>query len=278
MICLGLTGYPLDHSLSPRLHAAAFTACGREGEYALFPVHPGNRQALGDLLSRIRKGELAGLNVTIPHKQTVIEFLDGLTPTAQSIGAVNTVYLQEGRLIGDNTDAPGFFSDLKKLLTRAPQGPGPKALVFGAGGSARAVVYALLKDGWHITLAARRIEQAGQLAACFPGVETTSPNLRSLQPADLQLIVNTTPLGMSPDTDRSPWPDGIPFPPRAAIYDLVYNPRQTKLVRDASRQGLPAATGLGMLVEQAALSFEIWTGCTPPRQAMIDALGETTDR
>src|SRR5262245_47903410 len=106
---LGLTGYPLSHSLSPKLHAAALDNCGLNGEYSLFPITPEDKPGLKDLLSRVRTGDIHGLNITIPHKQNVIEYLDELTPTAEAIGAVNTIYLREGKLTGDNTDAPGFL-------------------------------------------------------------------------------------------------------------------------------------------------------------------------
>lgn len=113
---LGLIGYPLGHSLSPKIHAAALRSCGLAGDYSLFPVHPDDAQGLRDLLARVRSGELQGLNVTIPHKQNVIPYLDELTSTAESIGAVNTIYLQENKLIGHNTDAPGFLADLKRAF------------------------------------------------------------------------------------------------------------------------------------------------------------------
>jgi shikimate dehydrogenase len=274
---LGLTGYPLSHSFSPRIHTAALQACGLEGDYSLFPVHPDNRQGLKDLLSRVRSGEIHGLNVTVPHKQNVIQFLDELTPTAAAIGAVNTIYLSNGKLMGDNTDAPGFLADLRKFLTTETRGHGDfNVLVLGAGGSAHAVVYALVNDGWTITVAARRIEQAQQLASHFEGVNAIESNLQTFHPSNLQLIVNTTPIGMTPDIAHSPWPEKFPFPPRAAIYDLVYNPPETKLVRDACLHGLPATTGLGMLIEQAALSFEIWTGCKPPREALLEAVNQSS--
>lgn len=276
MIQLGLTGYPLGHSLSPRIHRAALDACGLKGTYSLFPIDPNDKQGLKNLLDRLRSEEITGLNITIPHKQNVIPFLDELTPTAQTIGAVNTVYLQDNRLIGDNTDASGFLKDLKKILTTEPlRHREKKALVLGAGGSARAVVSALTNDGWEVTLTARRVEQAEQIAARFEGVNVQEWNIQTFQHSNLQLIVNTTPVGMTPHIDHSPWPENIPFPTRAAIYDLVYNPHQTKLVRDACAQGLPAATGLGMLVEQAALSFEIWTGCKPPREPLFESLNPT---
>ena len=283
MIHLGLIGYPLGHSLSPDIHNAALTACNLEGEYSLFPILPDDRLGLAELLSRVHTGDITGLNVTIPHKQNVIQFLDDLTPTARSIGAVNTIYLKEGRLIGENTDAPGFLLDLKRLLVKdGQQIENKNALVLGAGGSSRAVVYALLNDGWNICLAARRVEQAQQLAASltnfplpitvieFSNLGTDLDSL--LSPASL--LVNTTPAGMSPHVDQSPWPADLPLPPRAAIYDLVYNPRQTKLVSDARRQGLSATSGLGMLVEQAALAFKIWTGRDPSREVIFAAASQ----
>jgi shikimate dehydrogenase len=251
-------------------------SCGLDGRYSLFPIRPNDRDGLKNLLDRVRQGEIAGLNVTIPHKQNVISLLDELTPTAQAIGAVNTVYLRNDRLIGDNTDSAGFWHDLRKLFTLETQRREEfNALVLGAGGSARAVVYTLLTNGWQVTLAARRIEQARQLAAHFKGANIVAADIQTFQPLNLKLIVNTTPVGMSPNIDQSPWPENLPFPPGAAVYDLVYNPRETKLVSDACAQGLQAATGLGMLVEQAALSFEIWTACRPPCEALFEAANQT---
>ena len=158
MIQLGLIGYPLGHSLSPRIHEAALESSGLEGNYSLFPIEPDDRQALGSILVRVRNREIAGLNVTIPHKQNVMPILDELTPTARAIGAVNTIFLRDHKLVGDNTDAPGFLSDLKRFLTAETQRHGVfNVLVLGAGGSARAVVYALLHDNWNVTIVARRL-------------------------------------------------------------------------------------------------------------------------
>jgi shikimate dehydrogenase len=272
---LGVIGYPLGHSLSPQIHTAALQSCELKGEYSLFPIHPDDNQSLNDLLSRVRSGEIHGLNVTIPHKQNVIPYLDELTFTAEAIGAVNTIYLRGEKLIGGNTDAPGFLSDLKRFLTTAtPRHRDSDALVLGAGGSARAVVYALLNDGWKVTIAARRIEQAQYLADSFTSykLQIAELTLATLDLSKISLIVNTTPVGMTPNVDQSTWPENVEFPPDAAIYDLVYNPKETKLVRAARHQGLPATTGLGMLIEQAALSFKIWTGQTPFRETMRAAV------
>jgi shikimate dehydrogenase len=271
MIKLGLIGYPVNHSLSPAIQNAALKACGLEGDYSLFPVAPDDRQALISLLATVRSGELTGLNITIPHKQNVIPLMNELTPTAQAIGAVNVIYRRGDKLIGDNTDAPGFLADLKKFLTMASHEDDPgtarkgrprelSALVLGAGGSARSVVYALCNDGWRVTIAARRIEQAEELASQYKGIHVLELDSVSFQPADVDLIVNTTPVGMTPNVEQSPLPKNSALPKQTKVYDLVYNPRETKLVRDARAQGLQATTGLGMLIEQAALSFELWTG------------------
>ena len=268
---LGLIGYPLSHSLSPNIHTAALRACGFEGDYSLFPIYPEDKNGLQDLLSRVRSGETHGLNVTIPHKQNVISFLDKLTPTAEAIGAVNTIYLREGELIGDNTDAAGFLTDLKNFLaTAAQRNEANRALIVGAGGSARAVVYALLNDGWDVILTARRIEQAQHLAHSI--ANTKSPGVVSsftdVEFSKIALLVNTTPVGMTPNIDQSPLPENLSLPRHVSMYDLVYNPRETKLVKEARAQGLNATTGLGMLIEQAALSFELWTGHKPLREIM----------
>ena len=263
---LGLIGYPLGHSLSPALHQAALQACGLEGSYQLFsiPPLPEGRQSLEALLQRLRQADLQGLNVTIPHKQAVLHLVDELTPVAQAIGAVNTLYLRRGQLIGDNTDAAGFLADLAYL----PLSGERRALVLGAGGAACAVVYALLQDHWQVHIAARRPEQGTALAQSLSRVAqdaalTVSPLESSVlqkRTEKIHLIVNTTPLGMSPDTHSSPWPQDLPFPKEACLYDLVYNPAETALMQLAQAAGLPVRGGLGMLVEQAIRSFELWTG------------------
>ncbi len=271
---LGLVGYPLGHSLSPKIHTAALKACNLEGTYSLFPIPPEDKHGLKDLLARIRSGEIHGLNVTIPHKQNVIEFMDELTPTAKAIGAVNTIYMQEDKLIGDNTDAHGFLSDLKQAMSKDQSSIENRksAIVLGAGGSARAVVYALLNDGWNSTLAARRIEQAQQLANSFTNYQLPITNLTNLPLSTFHLIVNTTPLGMTPNIETSPLPENTVLSKNTFVYDLVYNPRETKLVRDAKAQGCRASTGLGMLIEQAALAFKKWTGHNPPRAVLYQAV------
>jgi len=286
MIKLGLIGFPVNHSLSPKIQNAALKACSLDGEYSLFPIAPNDMRGLKDLLARVRSGEITGVNVTIPHKQNVIQFLDELTPTAKAIGAVNIIYMRDDKVIGDNTDAPGFLSDLKKFIGTWELKIGKSALVLGAGGSARSVVYALCNDGWNVTVAARRLEQAQQLAQSFANYPLPITTFSDPQPSTLRhvtpsshsqgnafdLIVNTTPIGMSPNIDESPLPENTSLSRRSMIYDLVYNPRETKLVKDARAQGLKATTGLGMLIEQAMLGFELWTGNKLSREIFQNAV------
>jgi shikimate dehydrogenase len=288
---LGVTGFPLGHSLSPVLHAAALRDTGLSGEYRLYPVspQPSGESELDALMARLRRGSLDGLNVTIPHKQAVMPYLDELTPLARQIGAVNTIFHAGDRLIGDNTDAPGFMADLRAQWPQAVQAG--TAFVLGAGGSARAVVYALLMAGWRVTILARRIEPArliqagaaviqqaqGSSAPCnvlkWDALPEAIHSMNTLNTNDHScLIVNTTPVGMHPNVDYSPWPVGLPFPQQVFVYDLVYNPLETKLVRSARAGGVGASNGLGMLIEQAALAFERWTGMRPSTAAMRRAV------
>ena len=276
-LLLGLVGWPLGHSLSPRLHNAALAALNLPGEYRLYPVppFPEGKAHLSELLDDLRQGALHGLNVTIPHKQNVLALLDELTPTAAAIGAANLIYLKDGRLTGDNTDAAGFLADLQHCGLAAPISGSRAALVLGAGGSTRAIVYALVKAGWQVWIAARRVEQASALAASLQAAGTaiqTLPLQADTLTGPYDLIVNTTPVGMFPDVQSSPWPADLPFPPGAGVYDLVYNPDETVLVRLARAAGLRAANGLGMLVEQAAAAFETWTGRPAPLAAMWAAV------
>ena len=194
---LGLTGYPLDHSLSPSLHVAALQACALPGEYRLYPVPPEDETGLQELLERMRSEALHGLNVTIPHKRKVLPLLDEVSPTAQAIGAVNTIYVRDGLLRGENTDAAGFLTDLGRVLPVTVPGV---ALVLGAGGSARAVVYALLQAGWQVCVAARRLEQAQALRqAISTRVEALALDAamlsRLIEERRVELLVNATPWG-----------------------------------------------------------------------------------
>ncbi|MGW8224444.1 MAG: shikimate dehydrogenase [Anaerolineales bacterium] len=278
----GLLGYPLEHSLSPQVQAVALQTRGLQGEYNLYPVR--NEKDLPGVINQLREGTISGLNVTIPYKRAVVGLMDVLSPVASLIGAVNTISCQHNQLVGDNTDADGFIADLERLGWFPETSEMRSALVLGAGGSARAVVYALHERGWQLTVAARRIEQAENLAqsssASPPGktiqgmIKVIRLNMQSminLEPAP-DLIVNTTPLGMYPHLDASPWPSGLVLPRKSAVYDLVYNPAETAFISQAKGAGLQAAGGIGMLVEQAARSFEIWTGLVAPRIEMHNSV------
>ena len=270
---LGLVGWPLEHSLSPVIHTTALRSTGLEGDYQLFPI-PALPEGAGELrgtLDSLRRGELDGLNVTLPHKRTVLDHLDQLTPVAEAIGAVNTIFRDGRELIGDNTDKDGFLSDLAATLSPEVGA----ALILGAGGAARAVAYALCETRWELWIASRHLHQAVELVEMMRSLGHNSVSAIPLVPGHLEaisprctLIVNATPVGMWPHLDTSPWPVEVPFPSKAAVYDLVYMPQETTLARLASRAGVPVATGLGMLVEQAAMAFELWTGQQAPRRSM----------
>jgi shikimate dehydrogenase len=228
----------------------------------------------------MRGGEIAGLNVTIPFKQSIIQYLDALSPTAQAIGAVNTLYLHNNKLMGDNTDAPGFLADLKRFPSSGPsqEKREKRALVLGAGGAARAVVFALVRDGWEVKIAARRPEQVRALMDQFSEYRQQlaaipyNAEAFETQGFSIRLVINTTPVGMVPKVSASPWPSGVQIPFQADCYDLVYNPAETRFIREARAAGHLAASGLGMLVEQAALSFKIWTGFDIFREFLFSAL------
>ncbi|NQU30611.1 MAG: shikimate dehydrogenase [Anaerolineae bacterium] len=270
---LGLLGHPIKASFSPQLHRAAFKDSGLQGDYQLYPIPPDNPEALAEMLARVRKGELQGLNVTIPHKQAVIPLLDKLSETANAIGAVNTISMKNRQLFGDNTDAQGFLNDLVHLSEKTSSVR--KALILGAGGSARAVTYALLSEGWEVIIAARRPDQAQALKNYFSSnIEQLSAlklDIHGLADLSSTLIVNTTPVGMLSHLQGSPWPEDLPLPGGTVLYDLIYTPTKTQLMADAEVAGLPIRGGIGMLIEQAALSFQIWTGLKPSTQKMHHA-------
>lgn len=274
---IGLIGWPVSHSRSPALHNAAAAALGLDWAYVPLPVRPDD---LTTAVSALPALGFRGVNVTVPHKQAVIPLLAELDEGAAALGAVNTILVgTNGRLTGYNTDWTGFQADL------AEQGVvvnGRTCLVLGAGGSARAVVYALARLGGRVQVLARRPEQAAQLAADLQP-HLTNSLLRERPLTDLPriaaqteapLIVNTTPLGMTPHTDQSIWPDALPMPPGSFVYDLVYNPARTKLMAQAEAAGCQASNGLGMLLHQGAQAFALWTGQQPDLAVMAAALAD----
>lgn len=272
----GVVGWPVEHSVSPAMHNAAYAALGLDWCYLPFPVPP---ERLPEAIAGVRALGLAGVNVTVPHKQALLALMDELTPAAAAIGAANTVIARDGRLIGHNTDAAGF---LRALREAGCEPAGITALVLGAGGAARAVVYALLEAGARVTVLNRTVARAEALARDLSRgadgeVRAASLDLAALRPLAPQarLVVNATSVGMWRAGDAgagaSPWPEALPFPEDAMAYDLVYNPRETAFMRQARAAGARAVNGLGMLVHQGAEAFERWTGVAAPVEVMARA-------
>jgi len=275
---VGIIGWPVSHSLSPIMHTRAFLETGLSNwVYVPMPVKqdPGDR--LKEAVLGLRALGFKGANVTVPYKEAVIPFLDGLSDTAKAIGAVNTIAVEaDGRLIGHNTDGLGFVRDLKD---HGINSQACRAMVLGAGGSARAIVYALLSHGCkHIVILNRTKIKALKLASSFqssfPGAiieadDLTRDAIMRAMPRDL--IINATSLGLKESEAEMPWFDNIAFRPDQVAYDIIYNPKITAFLRFAAAGKAKIINGLGMLVHQGALSFTIWTGQTPPIAAMKEA-------
>lgn len=250
---------PVGHSKSPLIHNRAFKATGYDGIYLPILVEP---RHIGDLVRTIREMPLSGVSVTIPHKQTVIEHLDLIDPLAEGIGAVNTIYWKNGSLVGTNTDAIGITAPLGKRvnLNRA------SALVVGNGGAAKAAVVALKQQGAKVAVTGRNPGRVARLAR-HHGVE--SIRFDRLDNRYFEVLVQATPVGMLPDVDGNLFPDRIPAD---LVFDLVYNPLETALLRHAAEEGKTVISGIEMFVEQAAAQFRIWTGIDAPRGVMREAV------
>ena len=258
---LGIIGYPLSHTISPAMQTAALEAAGISATYRPIETAPAFVRAR---LSEVRR-DFRGVNVTIPHKEAVIPFLDGLSLEAQAIGAVNTIVVQDGRLIGYNTDGPGLLHSLDQARIEYK---GRKVLLLGAGGAARAIAYSLKQAGAQVMISNRSPERAKQLGeAIGVGVVTGALLEAALKTCDL--LINTTSVGLK-DPQSSPLPEGV-LPRHAAVVDIVYNPAETKLLRDAKGAGVQTLGGLPMLVWQGALAFELWTGVKPDVRVMYEA-------
>lgn len=275
---VGLIGWPVGHSVSPKMHNAAFAALHLDWCYVPLPVPVEPDERIGEAVRGLRALGLRGANVTIPHKQAVMPHLDRLSAAAQAIGAVNTLRVEpDGALFGDNTDAPGFVADLRD---HGVDPTGKRVIVLGAGGSARAIVYGLADAGCSEIVIFNRTQAkatslAAQMQALFPRCVVTTHSLDRLAPVakHSDLVINTTALGMTPNVETTPWPEELPFRPQQVVYDLVYNPRQTRLLQQAARDGAQAIGGIGMLIWQGAIAFAIWTGQQPPVDVMRAAVG-----
>lgn len=269
---VGVLGWPLETTLSPVLHNVAFRHLGLDWVYLRWPVAPSD---LEDALRGMRALGASGANVTMPHKTTIVEHLDELSGDAEAIGAVNTVQRLGDSMIGHNTDIGGFGEFLVGDAGFHPKGA--SALVLGAGGAARAVVQALagLEVG-AISVAARKADGARTVASLVArGHPETEARVVAWDRAHEEvaghaLVVNATPLGMK---GEAPLQDAE-FNPNQCVVDLIYAPPSTPLLERARAQGASAWGGLGMLIRQAAASFEIWTG----RQAPLDAMSAAAIR
>jgi shikimate dehydrogenase len=265
---VALIGNPVAHSVSPAMHNAAFQALGLNYVYLAFQVPPA---ALGDAITVVRGLGFRGANITIPHKTTVLPLLDDIDPHANRMGAVNTIVNNDGKLTGYNTDAPGFLAALRR---NGIELKGEKAVVLGAGGVARAIVFALRDAGATVSIVNRSPEAAQALAneAGAAAFAMNRAGFRSALPG-ASLVVNATSVGMSPDNDSTPLPVRL-LRPGMVVFDTVYRPRQTQLLKDAKAAGCTTIGGLEMFVEQGALAFELWTGENAPRKVMRQAASE----
>jgi shikimate dehydrogenase len=262
------------------MHNAAFAQLGLDWAYLPLPVHPGHvHQAVQGLAAL----NFVGVNVTVPHKQAVSRYMDELSEAARIIGAVNTIHIKDGKYYGYNTDAVGF---LNSLLEGGCNPKGLRVAVLGAGGAARAVVFALCRaEAAQVTVFNRTAERAAflvdDLAEAFPDSRLKFAALTTASLSELcgqvDLIVNTTSVGMLPLGQHCPWPDEVPLPAHATMYDLVYNPLETTFLARARAAGATVIDGLGMLVHQGADAFSLWTGRPAPievmRRACLTGLG-----
>lgn len=254
-----VTGWPVSHSKSPLLHGYWLDHYKVDGSYEAIPVSPDDFK---NFLFGLKDRDFAGGNITIPHKEIAFEIIEECDEAAELIGAINTVWFEGDCLRGANTDAYGFSANLDDQAPRWRQGK--TALVIGAGGASRAVIFSLIEAGFNqIHIANRTVERAKVLAArfgskCFAHSLDAVPELLS----EAQLLVNTTSLGMTGDKGETSF-DLSPLPSGAIVTDIVYTPLQTPILEEASNLGLESVDGLGMLLHQAVPGFEKWFGKRP---------------
>ncbi|MFT4603876.1 MAG: shikimate dehydrogenase [Rhodothermales bacterium] len=267
---LGLIGHPVKQSISPVLHNTAMAELGLLGRYEAVDVLPGR---LADWIGAMALTGYAGVNVTIPHKEAALPLMTEVSAGAAAIGAVNTIIVTENGLRGENTDHTGFLAPLRPVLLRRPV---RSALILGAGGAARSVLYALsgIADFEQIRICTRSEKRGEALidSTAFRGVNvsTTAWDRRHAAASSVDLIVNTTPVGMWPNPSLSPL-FGASFSSEQIVYDLIYNPRTTRLLQDAGEAGAVCLRGLPMLIGQAAAAFQLWTGQAMPLAKVTQA-------
>jgi len=270
-----LLGYPVGHSMSAVMHNTAFEDLGLKYRYDLRGVSP---EMLGAFMTgEMRDPEVRGANVTIPHKLAVMEYLDEIDREALVVGAVNAIVNEDGNLKGYNTDGLGAIRALEEAHGELE---GVKAVIVGAGGAARAIGYHLSTRASRITILNRTPDRAKELAShissmpeCQASVEASSLIRSELEEAleETDILINTTPVGMTPDEEGTPV-DGSLIRPGTLVFDTVYNPLRTRLLREAEEAGARTLSGLRMLVYQGAAAFRLWTGMEPPVELMYDAV------
>jgi shikimate dehydrogenase len=275
---VGVIGHPIKHSFSPMMHNYAFNKLGLEYVYLPFDI---STTGLQDSLKGMVALGIKGFNVTIPHKERIIEYLDELSDSAKIVGAVNTVVNDNGTLIGYNTDVNGIINTLEEYKERIN---GKTVSVLGAGGAARSVIYTLINhfNVKKINIINRTVEKAESLKDYFSSkmlfekiktYELMPPDVTEIL-AKSKLIVNASSIGMSPDEDDSPTTIPESFNKKQIVFDVVYNPRKTKMLKLAEEQGAIAINGLKMFVEQGAKSFELWTNEKMPTDSILEILNK----
>lgn len=267
-------GFPVKHSASPAMHNAAFAATGFDGVYVACEVAP---ERVREAVAGIRALNLIGVNVTVPLKELVLPLLDDVSERAKAIGAVNTIVNRDGILWGDSTDGPGFLAAIGSAGIVADANS--RFVVLGAGGSARAVVYALAERGASVVVANRNQERAITLAQEFahlPGtisvIALDEAAIGSTLADGATALVNTTSVGMSPRSDEMPSVPINTLSPDTFVTDLIYKPFETRLLSGARQCGCRTQNGVEMLVRQGAVSFEYWTGISAPIDVMREAV------
>jgi shikimate dehydrogenase len=280
LIC-GIIGDPIEHTISPKMQNAAFSNAGLDYIYIPFRV---KREHLGWAVQGMRGLAISGLNVTIPHKVAVMPFLDEIEPLAHKIGAVNTIKNEDGILIGKNTDASGF---LRALATEKIDPKGANICVLGAGGAARAIAFTLADRGAVLSILNRHHDAAEELAGRIRHYYRLDVDVLELNKENLStvmkrtdILVNTTSVGMSPNSQETPVPLTL-LNRKLVVFDIIYNPLKTRLLAGAERRGARTISGVEMLVWQGAAAFEFWTEVNAPveimRQAALRALESDED-
>jgi shikimate dehydrogenase len=267
----GVIGEPIEHTLSPAMHNAAFQALNLDYVFLAFRVKPAEVESA---VNGMRALNIRGLNVTMPHKTAIINHLDRVDLSAQIVNSVNTVLNKENLLFGFNTDGVGAVRALKE---NGVELKGRKVLLLGAGGAARAIAYALAKEADELAVLNRTVKQAQAMAKLLEKSFNKKIAAGSLSPNDIQtnlqdsdILINATSIGMKPKPDESPVAPKL-LRKNLVVMDIIYNPLETKLAKDAKAAGAKVVSGVEMLIYQGAASFEIWTGKSPPAEVMRQA-------